>query len=394
LTGYRELEDPAAGPSTQVRDQAAPPVEAVTIDIPTADVTDTSRPGKRKLVYSESEAETVPVRPAIGKGKGRAQDPIGKRPANGTGTPSETAPAVESLRPRPDSDGAVVDGALAGLEQSQESKRSKGHDHRLAGAETQAVLDEYASARATALHGSPTKVARMGDPPAASISYLDDRSQRTPQTRSPRIRSLLRPASELIHARQSLPPQAGEISPRRSGATRMSIPLRLEFDFRGVTTEGIEARYGTPSPSRNRSLLRDEIVSSASKRRRALDKAARKGRHSSPDTVYVSTSIPAARFTPDPPIHSPHSPRSPRARSPSPILSPAQRSDRILAGQQLVLAVREQYRARISGLSETYRVRPTELFRIVNEMPKSRGGAGSQVYWLDVEEGLRRHYGY
>ena len=63
-----------------------------------------------------------------------------------------------------------------------------------------------------------------------------------------------------------------------------------------------------------------------------------------------------------------------------------ERTDRILAAQQ-VLAKKKQYRRRISSLSEKYGVRPTELFRLVTEMPK-------QMYWLDVEKGLRKHYGY
>ena len=168
----------------------------------------------------------------------------------------------------------------------------------------------------------------------------------------------------------------------------MSIPLRLELDLHGVTAGDRRLQYETPSLERNRSLLRDEIMSSVSKRRRILERAAQRGRQTSPDKVYVSTSILPARSTPD------TSPRPHRGRSPSPLLSPAERTDRILSGQQLVLTIKEQYRARISAFSEKYGVRPTELFRVVNEMPKGRISKGGQVYWLDVEEGLKRHYGY
>lgn len=346
--------------------------------------------GKRKLVDSDSDHDPAPIQAARSKGKGRAQDLSDKLPPNGVAAESQAEPAFQSPLPRLEADDAAVDRASASLEESQNTISSNGHDPRLVGAKTQAVLEAFAHARPAVSHGSPgmrRARVRMSEQPVASRSYTEARSPQI-QQRSPYVRSPVRPATELIRTRHSMPPQAIDRPPGQSGTTRMSIPLRLGFDFRGVTAGEGQTRYETPSPGRNRSLLRDEIVSSASKRRRALERAAQRGARSSPDKVYVSTAIPAARSTPDPGIR-PH-----RGRSPSPPLSPAQKTERILAGQELIRAVKDQYRARISGLSEKYGVRPTELFRVVNEMPKSRGGAGSQVYWLDVEEGLRRHFGF
>ena len=410
-----EPADQSAGPSN-TRQRAASPLQAVDLDVVVAEQRPAAAIGKRKLVESESEGEAPNPKPAARASttgrKEPAQDLIAELPTPDAPPSVNDAGALDSLRAHLepakstnfDPDDAAVDQVLLGNE-SLPDRDSSRHE-RLAGPETLAILSDFAQARASAQHpDSPAtrqqpvhveQPIRLSPNPARTAS-MPRSPQKRPRTEvkathpSPRgTRSPVRPAAELIRSRHSLHDRVADASPRQTGMTRMSIPVRLEFDFRGVTADDPgssreAARFETPSPAGSRSLLREEIMSNASKRRHALNRGIHK---SSPDTVYVSTTIPPLRATPD------EARRLHRPRSPSPVLSHAQRSDQILAGQQLVLAVKDQYRARISDLSERYGVRPTELFRLVNELPKSKGGAGSGVYWLDVEEGLKGHFGY
>jgi len=407
----RALQNPSAGPSALGKDLAEPLVILVdSNDLRIVDPEPAQPTNERRLVELESENDSTPAPLSGAKGKGRAEDLIAKLPATAPISALEPEPAVQPRVSPVDLDAMAVDQVLSspGHTDSQQTQSSNGHDPRLVGAETQALLEEFAQARQAAKHDSPAThhnrsphihhaATRIEEQHVRSTSALDAQSPGS-RIRSPQIHTPARPAHDLIRTRHSLPASTINLPPRHSGTTRMSIPLRLEFDFRGVTVgEGRgRERYETPSPMRNRSLLRDEIITNASKRRRALEKSAPNGKRerNSPDKVYVSTSIPAPQSTPSTSPQPNSNPVSNEIRSNLPALTPAERTDRILAGQQLILAVRDQYKARISSLSGKYKVKPTELYKVVNEMPRSGGRLAAQVYWADVEEGLRRHFGY
>ncbi len=59
-----------------------------------------------------------------------------------------------------------------------------------------------------------------------------------------------------------------------------------------------------------------------------------------------------------------------------------------------MMEIKEQYRIKIQALSERYGLTPTDVFRAVNELPKRAKGKGSEVYWKDVEDGLKLKYGH
>ena len=298
-----------------------------------------------------------------------------------------------------------------GHEESPESGLSNGHVPEHHGVETQAILSEIAMSRIEA-RGSPSKgkTVRMDVEDVPRVPRVQSRSQRRGRVSEPEptIRHARRPSRDSKQSDMgslgSPNRQAGNGSP----STRLSLPLRLEVDVRGVSVDGPPRfsavldeppRFATPqgSPSVKRSRLQDEIVSSASKRRRALERAAFRGRHPDQgielDTVYVSADItPPRPHFPSPDTSNRHNPRQDRPAEPP--LSRQERNDKILAGQRLVLDVKEQYKERIQKYSERYGVRPTELFRLVNEMPKGKGGSrGSGVYWEDVEQGLKEYFG-
>lgn len=176
----------------------------------------------------------------------------------------------------------------------------------------------------------------------------------------------------------------------------MSIPFRMTLDVRSIEADGLGVRvksvdgerYETPSPGRQRTLLRDEIQSSSGKRRRAEERAAYGSaavRRSSPDKVYASTTIAPLRRT----VRDPNSPR-PRERTMSPDLSPAQRSEKVVRGASIVQNMREEYKRRIVGWATKYSISFAEVNRIMGELPKKKGA----VYWEDAEEGMRRMFGF
>ena len=354
LSRLRALEGSAPGSSIDVQYQTkASPAHTVPFDLPVS-ASSPVTPGNSGILRDYDDADEHAPPAATRQTKERAEDLMLKI-SNVEGlVESPNQSALDSLLPAIESDMAAVDRALPVLDGNLPIRDDMREAEVFAEADARSLFDDSAEVRAAALHGSPSlprQSARVDDQSVMVSAPLDGRPVKRKATRSPNIASPIRPASGLVRTRHIPPELSSEASPF------------------------------TPSPSRTHSPLREEIISSTVKRRRA---------HESPDKVYVSTSIPATRPTPEP-IHMPMQRR--RLRSPSPALSPAQRKDRILAGQKLVLGVKEQYRIRISGLSEKYDIKPTDLFKLVNEMPK-KDGTGSQVYWLDVEEKLRQHFGY
>ena len=415
--GLRSLEGSAArSPPVDAQYQSdAPLVQTVSIDVPVTAASPSTRESNRKLVDLDDDDGHAPDA-AMKQNTERAEEPIVKiTDAEGMVGLSEQ-PALVSVLPENETDIAAVDRALPVLVANPQITGNTRDIQALPEADARLLLDIPAESQAVALHGStssPRRSTPLDDQSVTAFIPLDGRSPKRKAIRSPDA-SPTHPASDLVLPRQSFSaydagaspsqiqttripsPLRSELDERdvttvdqvRPQTTRIPFPLRSELDERDVTTDGDQIRRQTPSPIRNRTTLREEIMSSAGKRRRALERPAHKGDRHSPDKVYVSTSIPATQPTPEPIAM-----KGQQLRSSSPALSPAQRKDRILAGEKLVHGVKEQYRTRISGLSEKYNVKPTDLFKLVNEMPK-RDGAGGQVYWMDVEERLRIHYGY
>ncbi|WWD16386.1 hypothetical protein CI109_100812 [Kwoniella shandongensis] len=479
-----DADEQEAGPS-QARPLAAVEGEA----IPTS--TRPIRPGKRKLVESDDESPPpakLSTTQQSSKGKDRADPPVettqpaqSAQPIVATETSGPTAtesndatepipnpapsaiPVAETVQagtasraplgPQlsfgsilPDQfqvegsnnsadrtvDTDVVERDLLGLADEEEPSQE---GRSIPGEETQAILNDFARAKAAASASAapapavaepsspvqkPRKLVRLDeevqfrDPPvlpsqAQTESSAEDASLSRQAEREPSLaqssprhiilsppRHVLQPPSDLVRQRQSMPEpnrDGGlEITPSRNGTTRLSIPLRLEVDVRGVTAgEGVTRIVGaaqtdvaaptpaegsgrrsqgqvyetsTPSPATRfgsggggrRSLLRDEILNSATKRRRTLDRAAggggRRRDESLLDTVYASTVLPSPktnRSTPTPLASSPTPPPPPptRRRDPSPPLSEAERSERYFAGKNAVERRRDEYRARL-----------------------------------------------
>lgn len=103
---------------------------------------------------------------------------------------------------------------------------------------------------------------------------------------------------------------------------------------------------------------------------------------------------------PSRPRHSPHS--TPRTSTPAsrngsrhtsqaPALTPSQR---VARGAALVTSAREAFKRNIMTYSEKYGCTPTELYSIVNGLGGKGKGKGGQMYWDDVEKGLRDKFGY
>ena len=180
--------------------------------------------------------------------------------------------------------------------------------------------------------------------------------------------------------RQTTPIQAASAPSPQPEQRRLSIPVRIDIDVGALATEpppDNTSRDSSPNltPSR-RVLFPTESPSSFSKRRR-------QNRNS---LVYALPVNPRS-IGPDPALFTP----AERKRETSPELSPQERAVRVVKGQEIAQAQRDQFRIRISALSEKYGVRPTELAEIVRSLPRASGG-GSQ-YWQGVEQGLRDHFG-
>ncbi|KAK8861691.1 hypothetical protein IAR55_002514 [Kwoniella newhampshirensis] len=320
------------------------------------------------------------------------------------------------------------------------------------GEETQAILDDFARAKAavaasaTAEASSPRQKPRKSvrldeevqfrEPPVLASqteSSMEETSLPEPEREnsqafsSPRHIFLspprhIRPASDLFRPpKHSMPEPSHEgglqVTPSRNGSARLSIPLRLEVDIRGVTAGeavtrivGAEAEenghgnpsrggaFETPSPGHARgssvfasggrqSLLREEILNSASKRRRTLDRAGGRRRDDSHlDTVYASTVLPPPKpimATPPPPATAPAPSVSRRERNPSPPLSEAERSERYFAGKSIVEKKRDEYKAK---LLEFGKITGWTFGQVATWMGSRKWSGTGEEYW----EGIRR----
>ncbi|EJT48394.1 hypothetical protein A1Q1_02677 [Trichosporon asahii var. asahii CBS 2479] len=79
------------------------------------------------------------------------------------------------------------------------------------------------------------------------------------------------------------------------------------------------------------------------------------------------------------------------SRNASPASTPSQR---VARGAALVTTARETFKRNIMAYSEKYGCTPTELYTIVNGLGRKGAGKGGQMYWDDVERGLRDKFGY
>lgn len=75
----------------------------------------------------------------------------------------------------------------------------------------------------------------------------------------------------------------------------------------------------------------------------------------------------------------------------SPALTPSQQ---VARGAALVTAARDTFKRNIAAYSKKYGCAPTELYTIVNRLGGKGAGRGGQMYWDDVERGLRDKFGY
>jgi hypothetical protein len=154
------------------------------------------------------------------------------------------------------------------------------------------------------------------------------------------------------------------------------------------------ASFTTPhlSTPLKRSLVLETIMSSEKKRQRSIDRAAGRGPRRStmgqyadegPDTVMASTKFPSSQLH-TAPEHVP-----PPLVPSGPALTPEEWHEKVEAGKMLVKRQQEEYRRHIAELCAMFSLTPGELVRVVNELPKkARGG---EMYWKDVEHGLRQY---
>lgn len=99
-----------------------------------------------------------------------------------------------------------------------------------------------------------------------------------------------------------------------------------------------------------------------------------------PSTTPRSLHTPSVRGTP-----------TPRSGNGSPALTPSQRVEH---GAAIVMSHRDMVKRNIAAYSKKYGCAPTELFTIVNALGVKGAGRGGQMYWDDVERGLRDRFGY
>lgn len=120
---------------------------------------------------------------------------------------------------------------------------------------------------------------------------------------------------------------------------------------------------------------------------------------SSPSPEQPGRSQPRPSNTPAPrPSHAHSAPRTSTpgssrngSRKASPALTPSQR---VARGAALVTTARETFKRNIATYSEKYGCTPTELYTLVNGLGAKGAGKGGQMYWDDVERGLRDKFGY
>lgn len=349
------------------------------------------------------------------------------------------APSVSAAQRKLQGDSAIVDQSLGaaiptesqqapeGTEsqgESQHTTSSNGHDTRL-GAETQVLMSEYERIRAKAMANQHTSI-DIAAPAVAEASGSNTTAAVRPASiaRSPRPAEREPPAKRARHTeavdqtevirevpagRPSVPTPRSAMRAVRiseaddgSGRQRISIPVKLGFRVVGVTeessgteesgTEGAAGRRGieTPSPGRNRSLLREQLANSAqnssSRRRSRLSNGSSIRRHHSPDTVYASPNIPPAipRY---PPSDGSVAPRLPRP-SPPP-LSNREREQRVYEGQRIAKEAAARNKAEMKRLCDKYGIRATVLHDIVD---KSKSTGEVSLPWTEIERRLDDHF--
>lgn len=174
-------------------------------------------------------------------------------------------------------------------------------------------------------------------------------------------------------------------------AKELSTPRRLSAT----------ARFSTPgvSSSHKRSLIDGMIQSSERKRQRAsLSRSERRKsgpvaesqEDETPDTVMASTVIPPrAQVIPDstlPPAS------TPPLRPPAPVVTLEEWQANVATGKTVVERQKEEYKKNIQIRCDTYGLTPAELVRAMDRLPRKKGAAGD-MYWADVDRGLKEKFG-
>ncbi|KAL7424657.1 hypothetical protein Q5752_000341 [Cryptotrichosporon argae] len=199
--------------------------------------------------------------------------------------------------------------------------------------------------------------------------------------------------------------------PHETPPQRMTIPLRLELDVRGVAQDGAvrlstpgltgsgsglglglgvgsasasashAARYSTPIGFAR--TIRDEILISSSRRRRHQARASVSG---SPDTVFADVRPPPARrpVTPSPAHTTPPAP--PRAAPPPP-MSREEREASVVRGREIAERGRELYRAQIRAVCDRFGLEPRDVVRHIEKF-KADGAKGWDEMATRFEQSL------
>lgn len=237
----------------------------------------------------------------------------------------------------------------------------------------------------------PPATPRVQDSTPASATFAALASQTVSPPRTPPLTLKHLPGSPVISVRAPALP-----TPARGRVSLPAVDADGQPYDRGHNTAPSRVAGEIAAQRRRRSSL---STPNAGERRRVSTSAsasARRRRPSGVDTVTSSTA-------PPPPYQVPPRPATPATATPPPArarptspprpLTPKQHEERVRAGAQIVYSVRDQYRARIQRFSEKYAATPSEIFAIVNHLPRAHA-TGGDAYWDDVEGGLRAHFGF
>ena len=198
------------------------------------------------------------------------------------------------------------------------------------------------------------------------------------QTETQRILAAFAQPGSSKRPRETTPPT----QPHRKGESALGA----------AEPEKASTHISTPTPKRKKprlSTMAEEL--SASARRRS--KVRSPPRH--PDQVLAFTREPipnAPRQAPEPFTRTPE-----RRKTPEPPLSREQFAQELEKGREIALTAKELYRKRIMEYCQKYKVKPLDLVRVLDEMPKNlrrSSGGGGETYWSDVQRTLEAHFGF
>lgn len=184
--------------------------------------------------------------------------------------------------------------------------------------------------------------------------------------------------------------QAG--SPKRPLEKTPITQLNRESEPVVTANEAVRDSSHASTPKRKKarlSTMAEALTASARKRSEVRDIPAK------PDQVLAFTREPipgAPRQAPEPFSRSPV-----KRKTPEPPLSREQFAKEVLNGRDIALAAKELYRKRILEYCQKYRVKPLDLVKVLDGMPKNlrrSSSGGGETYWSDVQRCLAAHFGF